>query len=150
MCCDGWDFGTASQRVFDRSSSSAEAPEKNPSDSHDEDDARTVTWEEEHNLPAIVPVRDDDEWGLPVFDVNQRAGRRSRVFRVLCKPWAHYWNRQYTYTCGKRAPLSWGEGVMAFLEQRLLAANKKMSDIFYEDPLTEELSPVNLKGYDGG
>ena len=39
---------------------------------------------------------------------------------------------------------------MKFLEQRLQAAGKEMSDLFYEDPLIDELPPVNLKEYDGG
>ena len=39
---------------------------------------------------------------------------------------------------------------MKFLEQRLQATGKEMSDLFYEDPLIDELPPVNLKECDGG
>jgi hypothetical protein len=55
------------------------APRKNSVSADEDDDDKVITWEEEHRLPVIVPVRDEDEYGLPVFDIGKMIGRRSRV-----------------------------------------------------------------------
>ena len=116
----------------------------------DDDDGREVTWDEEHSLPSITPTRPEGEHGLPLFDIDKMVGRRNRVFCVRGHPWTNYWNQQFTYKWSGRAPLSWEEGLMPFLEQILHAAGKEMNDLFHEGQLTEDLPLLNLRECDGG
>jgi hypothetical protein len=115
-----------------------------------EDDEKVVTWDEEQKLPYIDPTRPKAEYGLPRCHLAEMVGKRNRVFRVRMKTWNEYWRSQYAYKWKGKDPLSWEQGMMEFLKERLQIAGKELHDLFHEEPLQDDLPIINLCESYGG